>query len=194
MLRHLVQTWWVLHARGILAVAFGAFLLFLSGMFAGPLGTSIGLIGVMLIFVLYLLLSGVLGVVAALKSFESRKRFWAAISYGAGLFAFALWLFFSNHFTFMWMVWLTVVNASASGIAELVLARALRRHLDGVPLAIAGGLSLFASAAMVMGRNAPVSRLVSSLGVYAVFYGAVLIVFSLRLHGTGRRLHLAETR
>lgn len=61
MLRQLVEVWWLLHVRGILTVAFGMFLLFLSGMFAGPLGTAVGLLGVMLIFVLYLLLSGSVG-------------------------------------------------------------------------------------------------------------------------------------
>lgn len=194
MLRQLVQTWWLLQARGILAVAFGAFLFFLSGMFAGPLGTAIGLVGVMLIFVLYLLLSAVLGMLAAFKSFERRRRFWAALGYGAGLFVLAIWLFYSNDFTFMWIVWLTVVNAFASGILELVLSRALRRHLDALPLAIAGGMSVLASIAMVIARDAQVSRLVLSVGVYAVFYGTVLIVFSLRLHGAGRHLHLAQTR
>ena len=152
MLRQLVQTWWVLHVRGILAVAFGAFLLFLSDMFAGPLGTAIGLVGVMLIFILYLLLSGFLGIFSALKSFQRRERFWA-IGYGTGLFVLATWLFFSNQFTFMWILWLTVFNAFASGIVELVLARALRRHLDALPLGIGGGVSLLASLVMVLARN-----------------------------------------
>lgn len=131
---------------------------------------------------------------AAVKSLERREGFWAAFGYGAGLFAVAIWLFISNQLTFMWIVWLTVVNASVSGVLELVLARAMRNHVDALPLTIAGGLSLSASAAMVVARNAQVSRLVLALGVYAVFYGALLVVFSLRLHGVGRRLHLAETK
>ncbi|PYY12264.1 MAG: hypothetical protein DMG61_16895 [Acidobacteria bacterium] len=96
MLRDLIQSWWLLHLRGILAVIFGGFLLFLAGTMRGLFGTTIALVGVMLMFVLYLICSGVLSILAAFKSFETRERFWAVLVHGALMFLLGLWLFFSN--------------------------------------------------------------------------------------------------
>jgi hypothetical protein len=58
MLRDLVESWWLLHIRGIFAVMFGAFLLFLAGTMEGLFTTTIAMVGVMLMFVFYLWLRG----------------------------------------------------------------------------------------------------------------------------------------
>jgi hypothetical protein len=46
---------------------------------------------------------------------------------------------------------------------------------------------------LIVERNAQVSSIVSAIGVYAMFYGALLMVFSLRLHAIRRHSHLVET-
>ena len=194
MLRHLVQTWWFLNVRGILALIFGAVLFFLAGTMQGPFGTTVGLTAVMLMFVLYLICSAMFSFLAAIKLFDSHARFWAAVAYGAFMLVVAIWIFFSNEFTFALMVWLTAANAFASGIIEIVLGHALRKDVDGLPLQIAGALSVSVATGLILARNASVSQLVLALGLYAIFYGSVLIVFSLRLHGLGTRLHIPETK
>jgi uncharacterized membrane protein HdeD (DUF308 family) len=194
MLRELIQNWWLLHLRGILAVIFGGFLLFLAGTMRGLFGTTIALVGVMLMFVLYLICSGVLSMLAAFKSLEKRERFWAAIVHGVLMLVLGLWLFFSNELTLTWLIYLTVANAFASGILEVILARAVRRHVDATALTVAGVISLGASIGLILARNAPLSELVSALGVYAIFYGAVLATFSFRLHAQGRRSHLLHMK
>lgn len=194
MLRNLVQSWWLLHLRGILAVGFGAFLLFLAGTMQGMFNTTIAMLGVLLIFICYLLVSGVLSLVAAFRWFSARERFWAAVVHGTVMLALGLWLFFSNQVTVMWLVWFTVANAFGSGLLEIMLARALRRHIDSIMLTLAGAVSLAISVLLIVARNAQLSGLVSTLGVYAIFYGAVLIVFSLRLHDHRRSLHLAHSK
>lgn len=194
MLRNLEQSWWLLHLRGILAVGFGAFLLFLAGSMQGMFNTTIAMLGVLLMFICYLLVSGMLSLVAAFTWFGARERFWAAVVHGTIMLALGLWLFFSNQATVMWLVWLTVGNAFGSGLLEITLARALRRHIDSIMLTLAGAVSLVVSILLIFTRNAQPSGLVSALGVYALFYGAVLIVFSLRLHGHGKSLHLAQSK
>lgn len=92
----------------------------------------------------------------------------------------------------MWLVWFTVANAFGSGLLEVVLARAMRRHIDSILLTLAGAGSLVVSLLLIFARNAQLSGLVSAVAVYAIFYGAVLIVFSLRLHGVGKHLYLAH--
>lgn len=190
MLRDLVQSWWLLHGRGILAVAFGAFLIFLASTMEGLFSTTIAMAGVVLMFGLYLIGSAILSLVAAFKSLGIHARFWAAAFHGSVMLVLGLWLFFSARVTVIWLVWFTVANAFGSGLFEIVLAHALRRHVDSMLLMIAGALSLLVSALLIFARNAQLSRIVSVLGIYAVFYGVVLIVFSLRLYGIRRHLHL----
>ena len=126
MLRDLMQAWWLLHIRGILTVVFGAFLLFLAGTMQELFTTAIALVGVMLVFVFYLIASGAVSIVAAFKIFGARERFWAVVLHGSILLALGFWLFFSNQMTAMWLVWFTVANALGSGLLEIILARATR--------------------------------------------------------------------
>lgn len=192
MLRDLVQNWWLLHIRGILTVVFGAFLLFLAGTMQNFFTAAIALVGVMLMFVFYLILSGAISIAAAFKTFGARERFWAAVLHGSILLALGLWLFFSNRMTEMWLVWFTVANAFGLGLLEIILARATRRHLDSTLLTVAGTVSVATAMLLIFERNAQMSILVSVLGFYAVFYGAVLVIFSLRLHHMSRHLHLVH--
>jgi len=192
MLRDLVHSWWLLHIRGIFAVTFGAFLLFLAGTMQGLFTTTIAMVGVMLMFVFYLIASGTLSIAAALRSFGNRERSWAAVVHGTIMLALGLWVFLSNQVTVMWMVWFTVANALGSGLLEIVLALMMRRHLDSMLLGMAGVISVAAAIVLVLGRNAHMSGIVSVLGIYAMFYGVVLVIFSVRLYGLSKHLHLAH--
>jgi uncharacterized membrane protein HdeD (DUF308 family) len=126
------------------------------------------------------------------KGFAIRERFWAALVHGSIMLALALWLFFSNGVTIMWLVWFTLANALGSGLFEIALARLARRHVDSMLLTFGGAVSLLAAIALIAARNAHVSGIVTVLGIYAILYGAVLIIFSLRLHGISKHLHLAH--
>lgn len=190
MLRELAEGWWLLHIRGLFSLMFGAFLLFLAGTMQGLFTTTIAMIGVLLIFVFYLILSGALFVLGSFKSFGHRERFWATLVHGSVMVALGSWLFLSNQVTVMWLVWFTVASALGSGLLELALAYTLRRHLDATLLTVAGMMSLAVSVLLIMARNMQLSVLVSALGIYAVFYGGILILLSLRLHGIGKRMHL----
>lgn len=94
MLRDLVQSWWLLHLRGILTLAFGAFLLFLAGTMQGLFSTTIAMVGGLLMFVFYLMVSGALSLIAAFRSFGTRERFWATAVHGSIMLALGSWLFF----------------------------------------------------------------------------------------------------
>ena len=192
MLRDLVQGWWLLHIRGIFTVTFGAFLLFLAGTMDGFFTTTIALVGVMLMFIFYLIASGALSIAAAFKSFAGHERFWATTVHGSIMLALGLWLLFSTRLTVMWLVWFTVANALGSGLVEVILAHTIRRHLDSMLLMLAGAISMMIATLLIFTRNAHMSTIVSVLAFYAIFYGMVLIMFSLRLHRISRRLHLAH--
>jgi len=192
MLRDLIQHWWLLHVRGLFAVTFGVFLLFLVGTMQGLFTTPIAVVGVMFMFVFYIIASGALSIAAAFRSFGGRHRFWAAVVHGTVMLALGSWVLFSNQITVMWLIWLTVANALGSGLLEIALARALRTHLDSILLIIGGTISISSAMLLITLRNGHLSTLISVLGGYAVFYGTVLIIFSLRLLSISRHSHLAH--
>ena len=192
MLRDLVQSWWLLHVRGIFTVLFGTFLLFLAGTMDGFFTATIGAVGVVLTFILYLIVSGVLSIAAGFKSLVGHQRFWATAVHGIIMLALGLWLLIASQMTVMWLVWFTVANAVGSGLLEIVMGHAMRRHLDSMWLTLAGAVSLSVAMLLIFARNAHMSTIVSVLASYAIFYGGVLIIFSLRLHGAARHIHLAH--
>jgi uncharacterized membrane protein HdeD (DUF308 family) len=191
MLRNLVNAWWLVNLRGVLAVLFGGFLIFLAGSMQGQLSAAIALVGVLLIFVFYLICSGLLSIATIFATAGGHHRWATALIHGTILVTLGVWLFFSNQFSLMWLVWLTVANAFGSGLLELIVAHAVRRHVDAWVLAISGSASVIISLVLVLARNAWPSGIVLTLGVYAIFYGVVLVLFSLRLHGM-RHLHIAH--
>ena len=73
----------------------------------------------------------------------------------------------------------------------MIVAHAVRRHVDAWVLALSGSASVIIALVLVLARNAWPSTIVLTLGIYAIFYGVVLVLFSLRLHGM-RHLHLAH--
>ena len=187
MLRDAVASWWLLQVRGLLAFAFGACLFFLAGIMQGRFTTTIGLVGVFLAFVGYLIAGGALFIFGALVSIGTRARFWACV--GAITLALGLWLFLSDRLTLAWLVWFTIANALGSGMLEIAFSRALKRHREAILLVAAGLASLAVAVALVIGRDARASSLVSGLGVYGLFYGSILVLFSLRLRSFRKHMH-----
>jgi uncharacterized membrane protein HdeD (DUF308 family) len=188
MLRDAVASWWLLQVRGLLAFAFGACLFFLAGIMQGRFTTTIALVGVFLAFVGYLIASGALFIFGALvSSIGNRARFWAGV--GAIMLALGLWLFLSDQLTLASLVWFTIANALGSGMLEIAFSRALKRHREAILLVAAGLASLAVAAVLVIGRDAKASSLVSGLGIYALFYGTVLVLFSSRLRSFRKHMH-----
>lgn len=183
MLRDLARGWWLVHIRGALTVLFGAVLIFLTGSMKGELATAVALVGVLLVFVFYLVASGLLSLATAAISLGTIHRLTTFFVHGSILVALGVWLFFSNQFSLTWLVWFTVANAFGCGALELMLALAVRKHLDAWILSLTAAASILLAALLVIARNESAAVIVLILGIYAVFYGASLILFSFRLHG-----------
>jgi uncharacterized membrane protein HdeD (DUF308 family) len=186
MIRDLVVNWWLLRARGVLALAFGAFLVFLAGTMEGLFSTAIALVAVLMIFLVYLLVSGVLSMIAAAKAYGKPHKFYHLAVHGSLLLLLGLGLFFLKEMTVLWLVWFMVVTAMASGVLEITLGHSLRRHLDSKLLQAAGVISIISAVLLLLGRNMGPSVLVEGLGVYAIYYGAVLVLLSIRLREIAR--------
>lgn len=162
--------WWIVVARGALAVIFGVIVL------ARPFAA---VTAVIMFIGLFILLDGVLSIVTAVRGRPLR--------WGLGLFEGLLGILIG-------ILALTVPGVTAvvlavmigawafvTGILELIAARILSRIGVGAFLGIAGWLSVLLGLAVVFFPRAGVVVLSVILGLYALLYGTSLIAFGLRV-------------
>jgi uncharacterized membrane protein HdeD (DUF308 family) len=171
------QNWWALAARGVAALLFGTALLLLPDL---TLDRLIGL------FSAYAFADGVLAIIAALRPPGSDRRAAprreALLLEGvAGLalgLAVALW----PGETVLATLLLVGSWALATGTFELLAALRLRRAVPAVWLLGVGGIaSLALGVLLVAAPLLGILAFVWYLGVYALLFGALLLLLALRL-------------
>ncbi|MFW5744452.1 MAG: HdeD family acid-resistance protein [Spirochaetota bacterium] len=171
MLSRIRGEWWLVALRGLVAVVFGLIAL------SRPSDTAAAVV----IFVaLFVLIDGVLSLVAAIRT---RRPSWAfpmfegIVGVVVGILALAMPRITAVVFAVLIGIW-----ALVTGIAELVMAFRLR---SGLPsewvLGAAGGLSVIFGVAFIVAPSAGVVALTVIVGIYALLFGIALIVYGLRL-------------
>jgi uncharacterized membrane protein HdeD (DUF308 family) len=162
--------WWIVVARGALAVIFGVIVL------ARPFAA---VTAVIMFIGLFILLDGVLSIVTAVRGRPLR--------WGLGLFEGLLGLLIGvlalavPGVTAVVLAVMIGAWAFVTGILELIAARILSRIGVGAFLGIAGWLSVLLGLAVVFFPRAGVVVLSVILGLYALLYGTSLIAFGLRV-------------
>jgi uncharacterized membrane protein HdeD (DUF308 family) len=189
MLRQLIRTWWSINLQGVLAIAFGLAAVFLAGTVRELITGTLAIVTVLLLFALYLIASGVLSIVAFIR--ESRQApWWALFAHAFLLLAFGSWIFVCTHVTIVWLLYFAVAHSLLIGVSEVVLTFDLKRHItDEIVVIAAAAFSLLAGTLLFLARNASVDVTVGAIGFYAIFFGSMLVIFSLRLHALRTRQH-----
>jgi uncharacterized membrane protein HdeD (DUF308 family) len=182
MLALLAANWSLLLFRGLIAVLFGILVLSWTGPTTFTLAFLLGayalIDGLLALFVIFRARAGGFAVSGSLL-FEGLVRI------GAGASAFeasditddALLTFFS-----VWVI--------SSGIAEIVVAIALRKEVTGEwPLPLAGTLSIIFGVLMLWFSSVEVLALV--MGSYVIIFGLMLTALALRLRQLADEMHVA---
>ena len=172
LLPALAQNWWLVLLRGIAAIVFGLLA------FAWP---GLTLVTLVLFYGAFALVDGVCAVIAAIKGGTPAPRWWLALVGIAGIVAGLL--------TFVWpgvtalvLLFFIAGWAIAVGVFEIVGAIRLRKEIDNEWLLIAGGaLSVLFGVAVIAVPGAGALALVWLIGIYAIVYGVILVMFALRL-------------
>ncbi len=182
MLRQLIRTWWSVNLRGVLAIAFGVAAVFLAGTMRELITGTLAMVTVLLLFALYLVASGVLSIVAFIR--ECRQApWWTLLAHAFFLLTFGSWIFVSPHVTIIWLLYFTIAHSLLIGVSEVVLTLDVKRHVtDKTLVTVAAALSLMAGTLLFSMRNAAIDVTVGAIGFYAIFFGTMLVIFSLRLH------------
>jgi uncharacterized membrane protein HdeD (DUF308 family) len=170
----LARNWWAIALRGLAAVVFGLIALFIPGAVMLTLAV---------LFAAYLLVDGVLGIIAAVRAASHHERWGLLLFEGvvnivvgviAALFPAAAVLGF---------VLLVAAWALITGVLMLVAAFRLHVSHGRWWLAFAGIVSLIWGVLLVIAPLMGAVVLTWWLGAYAVIFGVMLLVVGFRLRG-----------
>lgn len=179
----LASHWWMMAARGALAIAFGVSIL------AAPNVTLPLIVG---LFGCYAILDGAWAVLTGLRVSRPWLDAWPVILEGIaslGLGTIALcWPFVSVRFILFLAAWGLV-----TGLLEVVTAWRLPREVPAHWLqATAGASSIFLAVAILMVRHADVDLVGHAIAMYGLVFGAALMLAAFRFQQTRR--HRAPAR
>ena len=172
MVHALAKNWWMLLLRGIAAIIFGGLALAWPGM---------TLLTLILFYGAFVLVDGVLAIVAAITGGTLTPRWWLAIvgllGIAAGLLTFLL-----PGVTALVLLYLIAGWAIATGVFQIVGAIRLRKEIDNEWfLILCGIISVLFGIAMFMAPGAGALALIWVIGIYAIIIGVLLVGLSFRL-------------
>jgi uncharacterized membrane protein HdeD (DUF308 family) len=170
-LEPLVKNWWMMAGRGVLAVLFGAAV----ALWRIPVFDA-----VIVSFGTYAIADGILAIASALRVAGPRLTGWpialeGVISVVLGVLAFAR-PFFPRPFIGVLVAW-----GVLTGICEIVTAGRLPRELAAHWLVATGGAcSVFLALVVLALPHAVSDRVALALAAYAIVFGIVVLLASLR--------------
>ncbi len=167
--------WWVLLVRGIVGVVFGLLFMFYPGM---------SLLALIYLFGAYALVDGVFALIQMFRLGVHSDRFWPLLFEAIVGIAVGIIFFRFPGFSALTVAFVIAIWAIATGIFELVAAF---RYDDAGGsrwlLGLGGVLSIIVGILFAVAPAPALLAYVWVLGIYAVIFGIMLIVWSLRLKG-----------
>jgi uncharacterized membrane protein HdeD (DUF308 family) len=169
----LVRNWPLVAVRGVAAVLFGLMAMFQPG---------IGLAALVLLFGVYALADGILGVVVVIMH-RNGERHWAAMLIGSILSIVAgVVTFLFPGITALSLLYLIAAWAIVTGAAQIATAVRLRKVITREWLLIVAGLLSVAFGVLLALFPGPGAlAVVLWIGAYAFVAGILLIVLAFRL-------------
>ena len=175
MLEVMGRNWWMLLVRGIAAVLFGVAVLVWPG---------IALTVLVLLWGAYALVDGVFAMVMGVQGRTYYRDWWVTVLEGvvsiiAGVVAF-MW----PGVTAVALLYVVAAWAIITGLLEIVAAIQLRKEISGeFWLGLSGVLSIGMGMLLALYPGAGMVSLLWVLGIYAIAFGAALIILSFRVRG-----------
>ncbi|HTB15609.1 MAG TPA: HdeD family acid-resistance protein [Bryobacteraceae bacterium] len=176
----LATNWWSLVIRGVLAIVVGLVAFALPGITFGAL---------VILFGAYALLDGILGIAGALRASRAHERWgWLLFEGIAGIVAAAITVFWPA-ITALALVYVIGFWAVLTGVFEIGTAIQLRRYVPGEWLLILTGIVSIIFGVLVFAVPlAGAFAIAVCVGVYATFFGILMVSLGIRLKGRTRTL------
>ena len=169
----LITNWDLVLLRGIMAILFGIATLILPG---------VVLIALVILFGAYVLVSGIVTTITAIKDRKLESDWWLWLLFGLVSIAAGVVTFVWPNITAISLFYVIVAWAIVNGVMEIVLAIEFRKVVEGEwLLVLAGLLSVTFGIVCVFQPVAGALSILWLIGAYAILYGAALVVLALRL-------------
>lgn len=167
------RNWWVLLLRGIAAIVFGV----LTWM--QPAASAAALV---LVFGVYVLVDGVLGIFTAFKSRGESRHWWVVLLWGAISALVGVLMLFQPVTAALVITIYVGVWAVMTGGMEIVAAIRLRKEIQGEWLLILGGaISVLFGIFVLIQPAAGMMAMLWVLATYAVIFGVLMVILSFKV-------------
>ena len=177
MLQSMARSWWVWLLRGIAAIVFGIIA------FVSPAATLLALV---IVFGIYAIFDGVLAVVTAFQIREVAKHWWVVLLEGLAGILFGIIALVYPLITAGALLLLIAFWAVVTGIMEIIAAIRLRREITNEwSLILTGIFSVILGVMLFVFPGAGLA-LVWTIGLYAVFFGVLMIIFGFEVRSLAR--------
>lgn len=176
----LSRKWWVLLLRGLIAIAFGV-LIWLQPM--------ISLKALVLVFGIYVLADGILGVSMAIAGGEWLEHRWVLFFSGILGMGVGILTLLRPNITGLVLLFYIAIWAVVEGILEIITAIRLRKEMTGEWLLILGGLMTMAFGVILIAWPLEGALAVLGLiGAYGIIFGILLVILAFKAKSFGRQL------
>lgn len=176
----LSNTWWVLFLRGLVAILFGLMAWFQPG---------ISLAALIILFGIYSLADGVLGVWTAISGRKENEHWWALLLWGLVGVGIGVLTLTAPGITTVALMFYIAIWAISSGVLQVVTAIRLRREIKGEWLLILAGMaSVLFGVLLVAQPLAGAVTLLWLIATYAIIFGVIMVVLAFKARNFGKRL------
>jgi uncharacterized membrane protein HdeD (DUF308 family) len=180
LLQTLGRNWWLVLLRGIAAIVFGLLA------WAWP---GVTLVTLVLFWGAYALVDGVAALIGGWKTKDGGRPMWTVVLVGLVGIAAGIFTFLQPGVTAIALLILIAVWAIVQGVLEISAAIRLRKEIQNEWLLILCGLlSVAFGVLMILNPGAGAIAVLWLIGAFAVAYGVLLVILSLKLkkHGAAR--------
>ncbi len=179
MLQSMTRNWWLLALRGVAAIIFGIIA------FIYPGATVLALV---LVFGIYAIIDGVLAVIAAFQIREVVNQWWVVLLEGLAGIAAGVIALVNPVLTAGALLLLIAFWAVFTGVMEIIAAIRLRREINNEwSLILTGVLSIILGVILVVFPASGVLALIWAIGLYAIFFGVLMLYLAFKLLGFSRQ-------
>jgi uncharacterized membrane protein HdeD (DUF308 family) len=170
----LAQNWWAVALRGLCGIVFGLIALYVPG------ATILTLV---LFFAAYMLVDGILGVVAAVRAAGRHERWGLLVLEGILNIAIGVIALVWPGLTALTFVFLVAAWAIVTGVLMVVAAVRLHPEYGRWWLILSGVASLIFGVLLVIAPLVGLVVLTWWMAAYALFFGIMLLALAFRLRG-----------
>jgi len=177
MLEILSKNWWTFLVRGIIAVLFGLAALIWPSLTIGTL---------VIVFGAYVVVDGIFAIVDGFTSRDSNDRWWVEILIGIAGIVAGGWAMAYPGLTAIGMMYFIAAWWLVTGVLQIILAIRVRKEISNEwMLILSGALSAILGVVFLMFPGSGALSLIWVVGIYAIFFGILLIVLAFKLRGMG---------